>query len=355
MAEFDMEALLEAVSPDQPCGDDLEYDPAYGELERAAQGKAEQSMGDTVIPGEEPDWAEVSSLSRALLARSKDLRIAVHLTRAELGVRGLPGLADGLGLVHGLLERHWEQVFPLLDPDDDDDPTLRVNTIAGLCAQDAMLRPLRDAVLITSRAFGPVTYRNVAMSSGELSPAGGAEAPDPAAIEAAFQDCDLEALGAAAAASRLARERLTAIDELLTERVGTSAAPDLEPLHSQLRAIDRVLGQKLALRGAGDGEETAGGDEAAPVEEGEMPRVSGGASAGGVPGSIASRDDVVRALDRICDYYARQEPSSPIPHLLRRARRLVNKDFIEIMRDIAPDGLSQAEQVTGADSGYGED
>ena len=346
-----MDALLAEISPDQSCGEDLEYDQAFGDLERAAQGKAEQSMGDTVIPGEEPDWSEVSAQATALLSRSKDLRIALYLTRAQLNTRGLAGLADGLGLMRGLLERYWDEVYPQLDPDDDDDPTLRINTITGLCSPEALLRPLRDAPLITSRAFGTVTYRDVAVASGELSPGNGAEAPDPAAIDAAFQDCDPEDLGAAAAASSLAREHATAIDELLTDKVGSTAAPDLDPLQSQLRSIDRVLGQKLAQRGGGDG--------GAPAEEGEMPQgesgpsVQGGASAG--TGPVASRDDVVRALDRICDYYARQEPSSPIPLLLRRARRLVNKDFIEIMRDIAPDGLSQAEQVTGADSGYDED
>ena len=52
MAEFDMDALLAEISPDQPCGEDLEYDPTFGDLERAARGKTEQSMGDSVIPGE---------------------------------------------------------------------------------------------------------------------------------------------------------------------------------------------------------------------------------------------------------------------------------------------------------------
>ena len=65
---------------------------------------------------------------------------------------------------------------------------------------------------------------------------------------------------------------------------------------------------------------------------------------------MAGRDDVLLLIDKICAYYARAEPSSPVPLLLKRARRLVNKEFIEIMRDLAPDGLAQIELIRGADT-----
>ena len=64
---------------------------------------------------------------------------------------------------------------------------------------------------------------------------------------------------------------------------------------------------------------------------------------------IHGNEDVVSALDLICDYYASHEPSSPIPLLLRRAKRLVGKDFIAIMEDLAPDGMRQIHQIKGAD------
>ena len=55
----------------------------------------------------------------------------------------------------------------------------------------------------------------------------------------------------------------------------------------------------------------------------------------------------MRVLDKACDYFERHEPSSPVPLLLRRAKRLVSKDFMEILRDLAPDGVSQAENIGG--------
>jgi type VI secretion system protein ImpA len=65
-------------------------------------------------------------------------------------------------------------------------------------------------------------------------------------------------------------------------------------------------------------------------------------------GDITSTADVSAALDKIISYYRRNEPSSPVPLLLERAKRLVSQDFMEILSDIAPDALSQAQIVTGA-------
>ena len=53
------------------------------------------------------------------------------------------------------------------------------------------------------------------------------------------------------------------------------------------------------------------------------------------------------SLDRIMQYYERQEPSSPVPILLARAKRLVNADFMTIMRDLAPSGLDNVNMVGG--------
>jgi type VI secretion system protein ImpA len=73
----------------------------------------------------------------------------------------------------------------------------------------------------------------------------------------------------------------------------------------------------------------------------------------GPSGSIRNRTDVIATLDRICEYYARAEPSSPIPLLLQRAKRLVNMDFMGIVRDLTPSGVSEAEIIGGIDKRNG--
>ncbi|WP_208530434.1 type VI secretion system ImpA family N-terminal domain-containing protein, partial [Pseudomonas aeruginosa] len=63
---LDVPVLLAAVSPDSPCGDDLEYDAAFLELERIAQGQPERQMGDAVLPAEPPEWPRVRALASEL-------------------------------------------------------------------------------------------------------------------------------------------------------------------------------------------------------------------------------------------------------------------------------------------------
>ena len=67
-------------------------------------------------------------------------------------------------------------------------------------------------------------------------------------------------------------------------------------------------------------------------------------------GPIQSREDVIRVLDQVCDWYSKYEPSSPVPLLLHRAKRLVNKNFMELMQDLTPGGLSEIQTIAGSES-----
>ena len=58
-------------------------------------GKPDAQYGGTVIPATPPDWAEALSLASTLLARSRDLRVAVHYTRAGLDARGFRRAGEG--------------------------------------------------------------------------------------------------------------------------------------------------------------------------------------------------------------------------------------------------------------------
>ncbi|HEY1398097.1 MAG TPA: type VI secretion system protein TssA, partial [Roseateles sp.] len=60
--------------------------------------------------------------------------------------------------------------------------------------------------------------------------------------------------------------------------------------------------------------------------------------------------DAVRALQRVCDWIERHEPSNPAPLLIRRAQRLMSKSFLEIMRDLNPEGVHEIEKLAGTTS-----
>lgn len=338
MATFDLDQLLIEISPEAPCGENLEYDPAFIALEQSIKGKAEQQFGDTVIAGEEPDWVEVRRLALELSDRTKDLRVYDQLLRAAVRLDGMAGLASGLSLLRSVLDLYWDGLHPQLDPDDDLDPTARVNIVAGLCDPMSFLRPVREAPLVSSRSFGRFALRDLGSDVAEEG------RPDPAAINAAFLDVSIEALQETAEHIRSAVEDVRGVEAVITDKVGASNAPDLSALGAVLKEASRVLDARLSSRGVGaDGEAAEFGDEAA----GEGVASGRPAGVGGAPGQIASRDDVLRTLDRLCEYYSRYEPSSPVPVLLQRAKRLVPLSFMDILQDLIPDAVTMAQVFSG--------
>ncbi|MCP6133832.1 type VI secretion system ImpA family N-terminal domain-containing protein, partial [Klebsiella pneumoniae] len=94
-----------------------------------------------------PQWRDIEQACTTLLQRSKDLRITHFLLQANLALHGLPGLAASLELIRDLLAEYWLYLHPQLDAADDNDPTVRVNALAGL-ACDRNIGLLRDAVLV---------------------------------------------------------------------------------------------------------------------------------------------------------------------------------------------------------------
>lgn len=343
MATLDAGALLAEISAGMPCGEDVEYDPEFLELERVVHGKPDAQYGDTIVEAVPPDWKQAQTLALSLFARSHDLRVAVHLSHALLNRSGFSGFADGLGLLEGLIDQHWEHVYPLLDADDDDDPTARVNALSALTDQGGLLGDVRDAPLASSRTHGVVTLRDIEYATGEVAPPSGVEPPQPSSIDAVFADAHDDA--------RATRDALTAalqsanrIETLLTGRVGAARALDLAPLARLLKRAADFIGERVR-------EEAPPPQDEFTVQEGDAePAAGGGASPARAPGTIATRQDVIHAIDRICAYYDRNEPSSPVPLLLLRARRLVDLSFIEILQDLAPEGLSQARLVGGIES-----
>jgi type VI secretion system protein ImpA len=340
MTQIDLGSLLNPISADAPCGANLEYDPAFGELERSAQRTPERVMGDKVIPAEEPNWSDVLDKSLALFAETKDLRVAAHLVHAGLRTGGLPELAAGIALIRKLLNDYWDSVHPQLDKDDNDDPTLRMNSLSSLNDRAGLVGSLSRCPLIQSRTIGRVSLRDIRIAAGEVmpTPEESAASLDAALIDAAFLDGDADELKANAEAVQTALEDLKALNAHVSEQVGASYAPELGALTAELQALRKALSEQLARRGLGDG----AADADAPGGAGQP-----AAAQAVAVGEIRSREDVVRVLDRVCDYFQKNEPSSPVPLLLKRAKRLVSKDFMDILRDLTPDGVSQAELIGG--------
>ncbi|AEV65771.1 type VI secretion system protein TssA [Pseudomonas sp. Lb2C1-1] len=344
---MDVPLLLAAVSATSPCGEDLEYDADFLRLERDSRGQPERSMGDSILPAEPPEWRSIQQQSLDLLQRSKDLRITHFLLQSSLALEGLPGMARVLTLISELLKQYWAELHPRLDADDDNDPTVRINALAGLTS-DITIRLLRESILARSRTFGAVSLRAAANASGLQS------FPDEnlgaEQLAGALLDSDPEQLEITRAALLEARSAAEAIEQQVSDQVGSAQGVDLGPLKQPLKMALQILGQFAPQSGDSALSDPVSDDSAAPTEYASAPSTPRNTSTSTVSGEINNRDDVLRSLDRILAYYTRHEPSSPLPVLLNRAKNLVHADFAAIVRNLIPDGMSQFENLRGPDS-----
>ena len=160
-------------------------------------------------------------------------------------------------------------------------------------------------------------------------------------IDAAFQDTATDELLTTSQATEEAIEHLEDITSVFSENASQGQTPDLGNFQSILGIIKKCIQGYLAKRGYGQAVE-----DAAPATGGEKEGV-----AMSVSGEIRTPQDALLAIEKVCQYYDRNEPSSPVPLLLRRAQRLVSKNFLEVIEDVCPDALSQIQALGGTGGG----
>jgi type VI secretion system protein ImpA len=344
----DLQSLLAPSPGDSPAGVDLD-----GTLELSALELATAEPEGAVVPGVERsdgrNWREVRDQAQALLARSKNLRCVVPLVRALLQVEGLPGFCAGVRFLCELTERYWDVLYPALDPDEGD-AIMRSNAVQELVSAPFMAQ-LRVAPMFGSDTRVKTSANDLLLATG--NPLGKADLPQ-APSHVVFGA--LDALGPMALQEHVellgdTRRRLSALVEFVFAKTGSKlqlgalirseprgAAGLLDGLYQALSDETARLAKSNAPKATADGANGANGANGASPPHADEPRGSA---------EISRREDVITMIERICAYYARIEPSSPVPLLLRRAKRLVTMDFLEIVRDLADQGLPQVGTVAG--------
>jgi type VI secretion system protein ImpA len=329
MPDLDIDSLLAPIAGDGPCGVDLEYNPAFLALIEVAAGKPERQSGATIVPAAPPEWSDVREQALALAERTRDLRLGVWITRSAAHTDGLDGAVRGLQLLRGLIERYWDHVHPMLDASDGNDPTARLSALSPLI-HAAGLNDLRAAGLTSAR--GAVTVRDLELAFGHVEPLPGEAAPTEEGIAPAV-GAAIAQTPALAATMASGLEAVQAMSRTLEDKLKPTPSLDFEPLIKLMQCV-----AKAGIVAQGGTVAAADGADAAPGAAGVAARQSG---------AINSREDAIRTLQRVCEWIERNEPTSPAPLLIQRAQRLMKKNFMEIIRDLLPDGLGQIEKLAG--------
>ncbi len=320
----EIESLAEPIPGGKPCGQDLE------DTQPLAAFDAYRIFGNDVPLGEKTDWREVREKALEALSTSRDLRLLSHLAAAALRTEGLSSFFSTLSVADRWLKEYWEDVYPRVD----DDALLRKNALNCFADRMAIVDALRRVPVVSHRQLGAFSLRHLDIAAGrQAAGESDSNAPNEAQINATLEGTPVEEIANLSALTTEATAALRSIAASMQTHAGFESSPDFDPLLSQLSRLEKLLRDHLATRVNGEALDDSGAAEAG----GQVAAV----------GNIKTRQDAVRALDAVATFFRRNEPSSPVPLLLDRAKRLVSKNFLEVLEDIAPDSMTQAKLIGG--------
>lgn len=307
--------LLAPVSEDSPGGLDLYDDPERQQIEQAFE--------------EDPsavDWREIVSKIEAQSQRTKDLWLAVYLARAGARMGRLDVVVTGCEMLAGLLESYWNVLHPSLE---EYGLQGRKAPCESLTRIGTFLGPLKRIALIEHARLGDYSGEDLERFEAE-----GEGADGFGMFRHAVEEMPADALVGTMVALRAMRSALERADVALMANADGDTGTDFKPAYQVIDNILRWIAPYAEIPAA---EDEVGQNIGNDPETISAPQKSFG--------RVESREDVARALDAIVEYYARREPTSPIPVALRRVRGWINMDFLTILRDIAPGGMSEAGSV----------
>jgi type VI secretion system protein ImpA len=338
--------LLNPIAGDNPGGAELRYDPLYDKIREARREDDDTPQGDWQTTRKVADWPTTIKLIKdALATKSKDLQLAAWLTEALTRREGFAGMQAGLEVVVGLLEMHWDHLYPEIDDGDAEMRAAPLDWIGLKLDLPARFVPLDRAghSFLEIRDANTIPTETAAGESGEKAAAREAAIargkPTPEDIESGFNSTPKPWFKALVADLEGSIATLKALDDLTSAKFG-NVAPSygrlLDALEEILRLARQQLKRKLELdpdpieveaeADAGDGVVLPLGISLPGSAEVQTMR-------GGLTPEPTSLDDAASRIVAAARYLRQNEPFNPAPYLLLRGFR-----WGELrVRDGAPD------------------
>ena len=386
---LDLEKLSAPISSDAPCGPDLRDDVAFREIEDAPGEFAGQTPAEL---------RKVVARCVEFLARTKDQMPAIVAVQASARAGDFDVANDALQLIHGFATTYWEDFHP---GPAEEMAVGRVNELSALARPAALILPLQRAGLARMPAPSTMEF-NAAMLAQASAPvlqwtsdnesalgariASGAMTSvaaktmkathegarllrtimrtiAPAAMAADVEasavagDESIDAAQAATLATSLRAQVVAAappfkamsdaLYDIMSTYDGHSVdSPSFGPVIAQLKSIEASIdGFLVAFPDPTAIVATEADDGGEATDDTSGPVAAAGKSRAFVADTPRTRADVAAAIEGVLRFYAATEPSSPVPLMLRRVLTWVNKDFMELMKEIAPNGADEATRL----------
>ncbi len=356
--DMDLVVLLKPFEQDSPAGADPREDfspqAPYRALRTARNAARTTERAADADPSAEqtppPEWRAVRQLGVKLLTETcKDLEVAAWLTEALVRAEGLSGLTVGARLIAGLVRGFWDQ--GLLPPLDQDGVAARVSPVEGLSGatgDGTIVQPLRKLVLFSRPDGTPVplyVFEQSVKLRGETDANRIKQRVAAGAVPFEEMERDARVAGGAVftALRAEAREALAAWQDM-SAAFDTAAGidgPSTTRVRGVLEAILEVAARFAPAEAAAPEAPT---DDAIVMNDSGAPATAAaGPAAQAAP---ISREDMLRELGRIADYFRRTEPHSPLSYTLDEAVRRGRLTLPELLEELVPDAGARGAILT---------
>ena len=359
---LDVDSLLDPVSDDQPVGEDIREDISpnsiYYQIKdaRTAARATERriimeddrdAMGNVV-----PEWEQVLELAPLILKeKSKDLEIVAWYIEALIRVDGFAGLHQGFRLAKELVERYWDNLYPL--PDEDGIET-RVAPITGLNGEDGegtLIGPIHQVLLTqgyTDQPYAAWHYQQALELEKITDPE-----KKQARIDSGAASLSQMKRSALETSMSFYESLISDVDQCVevyeqmtnafTDAAGVEGPPssNIKNALLEVKTIVAFLTKDMFVEEQTSQEGVASANEAA---EGSSAKTGVSFS-----GDITSREDAVKALHKVSEFFRRTEPHSPVAYSLEQAIRWTRMSLPDLLSQLIPDNNAREEyfRLTG--------
>lgn len=363
-----LDELLAPISDNTPTGVNIRTDRSpnsdYYVIKDARNNAraAERSSlfdDDTDLIG---PWRTVVEIAPKILKnKSKDLEIACWYTEGLIRLHGFAGLRDGIKLIHQLVDKFWEGLYPEPDEDGLESKVAPLTGLNGDGGEGALLSPIRNAPVTGDSSLGTFNFwqyqkaRDTAKITDDDERGSRTEDQgfDLSQFESVVQENTADFYIELIDTLENCLDEYKALNSKLRELCSDNAPPHSKIsnlLEELLRTVRFFSKEKLKL--AMEQQQSKAMEEVIETEEPlntAEPSDQAPSTHHTISGPINSREQALQRLQEAADYFRRFEPHTPLAPGIERLINWGRMTVAELMIELLPDDQAKGfyAQLTG--------
>ncbi|WP_236702528.1 type VI secretion system protein TssA [Thalassomonas actiniarum] len=349
-----LDEFIQPISDTAPTGTDPRADvsptSAYyllKDIRNSARAKERNALvDDESLLSLAPEWRPVlEQVPQALKTSGKDLEFVAWLIEALCRLHGFEGLAFGFNLGAELIERYWQDLYPTPDPGDLSERLAPLIGLNGIESEGSLIQPIK-AILITGGSseepFASWQYEQ-ALEVDRLDSEKQQKRFEVGAVSLEAVQISIKETSADFYV-KLNRDVDAAISAFgrLSSAMDSAMAGEPQPTSYISKALAGCANHIKSI--AKDILSQAAADEVDP----EQAEVTNKEEANVSPLDIAaaacaleqlnSREQAIKNLDHIAEFFRKTEPHSPMSYAIEQVIRWSELSLPELLQELIVDG-----------------